>query len=365
MHFVVFWRKLLLHWEVNSNEPVIILQKYAGKKENANNREKITGNLFKNGGLLMNPEHYELAKKSIKEFNDWRAQNYDVKPDLSGADLRGLNLFKINFANANLAGADLRGATLISVEARNADLEHADLGGALLQNANFSMANMTRVNLKGANLTGAFMQDCSFVEADLSETDCTCTKFRNSNFTDATFYDCIVKGASFEGSNIDQANIFYEQFKDANIPLELMGTMEKKTKPKHHIIYAFISLAFAFIFLFVFFQWVFTANEPGTLNARIKAGIYKQYGNFLILTGMNEEGVKNLVISIKLKPDTAKDKAEIYSTLAANFRELNEEDKAAYCYKRMLELDPGNSKAVPAEDFLLKHKEKGRKPAEI
>ncbi len=313
----------------------------------------------------MNPEHYELVKKSIKEFNDWRAKNYDVKPDLSGADLRGMNLFKINFANADLSGADFRGAILISVEARNADLEHADLSGAQLQNANFSMANLTRVNLKGSNLTGAFMQDCSFVEADLSETDCTCTKFRNSNFTDATFYDCVVKGASFEGSNIDQANIYYEQFKDANIPLELMGTMEKKTKPKHHIIYAFISIAFTFIFLFILSQWIFNANEPGTLNTRIKAGIFKQYGKFMLLIGMNQEGLDNLIISVKLKPDSAKDKADIYGILAATFRELNEEDKAAYCYQKMLDLDPGHSKATTARSFLIRHKEKGRRPMDI
>ena len=311
----------------------------------------------------MNPEHLELLRKSIQEFNEWRGKNYDLKPDLSGADLRGMNLFKANLCHADLSGADLRGSTLISIEARNADFEQADIRGALLQNANLSMSNLSRANLRGSNLTGAFVQDCSLVEADLCETDCTCTKFRNSNFTDATFIDSIVKGASFEGSNIDQAHIYYEQFQDANIPLELMGTMEKKTKPKPYIIYAFISIAIAFIFLFVFFQWVMKAEKPGETNTKMKAGMYKHYGKLLLLIGMKEKGLENLDVVIMLKPDSDKDKANVHGIMASEYRNLGEQAKAAYHYDRMLKLDPTHKKAPTARSFLTRYRERGgRKP---
>lgn len=50
----------------------------------------------------MNKEQYELIKKSVKEFNEYRKSNPDIIIDLRYADLR----------DANLEDADLRSADL-------------------------------------------------------------------------------------------------------------------------------------------------------------------------------------------------------------------------------------------------------------
>ncbi len=50
---------------------------------------------------MANPEHLEILKQGVEAWNQWREQNPQTKPDLSGAILR----------EANLRGADLGGAT--------------------------------------------------------------------------------------------------------------------------------------------------------------------------------------------------------------------------------------------------------------
>jgi uncharacterized protein YjbI with pentapeptide repeats len=70
------------------------------------------------------PEHIERIRKSVSEFNRWRAENANFPPgptsarrDLGSANLSEANLSEANLSEANLSGADLRGADL-----READL---------------------------------------------------------------------------------------------------------------------------------------------------------------------------------------------------------------------------------------------------
>jgi pentapeptide repeat protein len=60
---------------------------------------------------MANPEHLEILKRGIKEWNIWRADHLDVKPDLSEA----------NLSEANLSGANLSGAILSRAALRMAD----------------------------------------------------------------------------------------------------------------------------------------------------------------------------------------------------------------------------------------------------
>ena len=69
-------------------------------------------------------------------------------PDLSRADLRGLDLSGFNLSRADLQGANLRGT----------NLSRANLAGANLQEA-----NLFKAVLDGADLTGAFLQGAQFL----------------------------------------------------------------------------------------------------------------------------------------------------------------------------------------------------------
>ena len=64
---------------------------------------------------MANQEHLDILKQGVDEWNKWRGENSEIRPDLSGAylreaDLREANLFGANLRGADLGGADLRGA---------------------------------------------------------------------------------------------------------------------------------------------------------------------------------------------------------------------------------------------------------------
>ncbi len=80
-------------------------------------------------------------------WNQWRKNNPEIIPDLSGAKLRKFSLENIDFSNCNLEKTDLNRANL-----KGANLENANLQGAYL-----NKANLENVNLKNANLKGAFV----------------------------------------------------------------------------------------------------------------------------------------------------------------------------------------------------------------
>jgi uncharacterized protein YjbI with pentapeptide repeats len=86
-----------------------------------------------------------LLKSDVNAWNAWRAAHADTTPELSRADLCGLDL-----VNANLAGADLRRADL-----RGTNLSGAVLIGAHLEGADFFRAVLDQTDLAGANLLGA------------------------------------------------------------------------------------------------------------------------------------------------------------------------------------------------------------------
>ena len=51
---------------------------------------------------MANDEHFAILKQGVAAWNEWRRENPDIRPDLSGANLRGAKL-----SGANLRGADL------------------------------------------------------------------------------------------------------------------------------------------------------------------------------------------------------------------------------------------------------------------
>ncbi|MCE1248443.1 MAG: pentapeptide repeat-containing protein [Firmicutes bacterium] len=306
----------------------------------------------------MNPEHLALLKQSIQEFNKWRADNWNIKPDLSGADLRGMNLFQANLTDTNLSSADLSDAILVSAEARSADFDHTNLAGAQCQGVNFSLSNMTRASFHGANLTGTSLQNCCLVEVDFTEADCTGALFNNSNLQNSTFYDAKVKGANFDGTNVHEANIYAEQFRDANIPLELIGSVENKKKPYQQFIYAFVSFAVVFILGFFAYNWIFTANQPGQLNTQMRSRIHYQVALCMVNMKMPENAIKNINITLMLDDNNA----EAHSLAAECYRDIGDIPNAVLHYQRFIDLlGADNLRTQKAKEFIYKHSNEAKK----
>ena len=87
-----------------------------------------------------NPEHIERIQNStIEEWNKWRKEHLDIRPDLTRADLsyrdlkgidfRGVGLFKVNFTCSDLRCANLRQSIAIEADFSGANLDGAFVYG--------------------------------------------------------------------------------------------------------------------------------------------------------------------------------------------------------------------------------------------
>jgi len=116
--------------------------------------------------------HRQRLQEGPRPWNEWRASNPGVIPDLrylelslgqkqfgpingGPIDLRSALLFKADLRNATLIEADLRDAELVEAEFGGARLDNADLRGAKLVDSSLIGADFSRAKLDGADLTGA------------------------------------------------------------------------------------------------------------------------------------------------------------------------------------------------------------------
>ena len=151
---------------------------------------------------MANPDHVDLVHEGVQAWNLWRTSSADVRPDLSGADLREVDLRAVNlgaaqlhrtrFRYSDLSGADFRGAYLERCDLRNCSLLDATFQDAWLFRADFSNSRLCRADLRASNC--AVVQ---FYETDLSDAD-----LRSANLRTATFVGTNVAGADFSGCRI-------------------------------------------------------------------------------------------------------------------------------------------------------------------
>jgi len=152
--------------------------------------------------IQSNPAHYAKIKEGVKSWNAWRSENPDIRPNLSGADLRDLNLTKADFHNIDLSNATLQKVPLTYSNFQNALLHAADLGEALLWYANFEGVKLTKTNFDNADLTNAQFNSAdlfgaSFINANLSN-----TLFKNASLWQANIKNANLKFADFENTRV-------------------------------------------------------------------------------------------------------------------------------------------------------------------
>lgn len=109
---------------------------------------------------MANQEHLDILKQGVESWNKWRGENLTVAPDLSGADLSGINLSnayfrRTDFRAANLTHTKLVGANLSRTDFGRANLKNADLVGADLTTARLVETNCEQARLTGCSVYGA------------------------------------------------------------------------------------------------------------------------------------------------------------------------------------------------------------------
>src|SRR5271157_4052046 len=143
---------------------------------------------------MANPEHLEILKQGVEQWNKWRKEHPDVDPDLHEADLdsaklSGANLFRAVLRRAKLGGADLREADLAEAKLVAADLSRADLSRALLTGANLHRAKLWDADLRGASLRAADLSGADLRRADLRGADFTRARAWGTIFADVDLSD--------------------------------------------------------------------------------------------------------------------------------------------------------------------------------
>jgi uncharacterized protein YjbI with pentapeptide repeats len=116
---------------------------------------------------MANPEHLEILNQGVETWNQWREEHREIKPNLRGGDLDGIDLTGVNLSWADLGMIRLRGTILSGAKLSGVDLFFADLTGATLSRAKLNWALISEANLTEADLYGAEIWGARLINAKL------------------------------------------------------------------------------------------------------------------------------------------------------------------------------------------------------
>ncbi len=145
---------------------------------------------------MANQKQLEILKRGVDFWNQWRQDNPEVKPDLSGVNLRGLDLNWANLHRADLSKANLSQANLSYADLSFANLREANLNQAYLQEAFLREADLREADLREANLIGANLYITDLREADLSEANLGWTTLTDADLRKTNLTGCFIYGVS-------------------------------------------------------------------------------------------------------------------------------------------------------------------------
>lgn len=146
---------------------------------------------------MANARHIAVLRKGAAHWNRWRAKHPETLPDLSKADLSGLNLSVtepetlpneiestrwyrypgINFSRADLSHALLARSELYGADFGEAQLRQADLCQAFLHQATFAGATLRRTKLSEARLIGARFEKTLMTRTEMWGCQLAATRF--------------------------------------------------------------------------------------------------------------------------------------------------------------------------------------------
>ncbi|NEP13030.1 MAG: pentapeptide repeat-containing protein [Symploca sp. SIO2C1] len=166
---------------------------------------------------MANPDHLAELNKGVQMWNQWRRENPDIIPDLTKANLSGVDLRKADLCQANLSFADLRHAKLSrakfsdtrfsSANLSKVDLSSANLSKSELKFANFSNSNLSKANLSKSELKFANFSNSNLSKANLSGANLSEAYFRKAFLQQANLSKAVLKAAKFSLTNLSKANL--------------------------------------------------------------------------------------------------------------------------------------------------------------
>lgn len=166
----------------------------------------------------------KLAAENVKKL---KAGVKDMQSAvLIGADLNGMNLFRVNFTDALLdyssfLNANLDSSNLRNVRARSVNFTKATLRNARLSFGQFDRSLFVEVDFSGVHAPAARFLESKFIRANFNPTNYSHANFIGSCFQGATFISCVLNPRS--GINLRHGNFQSAQFL-------LSSKLERKVK---------------------------------------------------------------------------------------------------------------------------------------
>lgn len=161
---------------------------------------------------MANPEHLEILEQGVEVWNDWRKNSREISPDLTHANLMGVDLTGADLTYADLSHADLTDAVLIGVHLilahlHQATLISANLNGAKVRGANFTGANLHRAHCNGTDLQGANLQDANLSEVDFGGAVLSQALLHGADLNQARLYETVFGNTDLSRANhLDSCN---------------------------------------------------------------------------------------------------------------------------------------------------------------
>lgn len=178
---------------------------------------------------MANGEHLALLRQGVDAWNEWRANNPEIKPNLSfatgngitsrGAKLSGVDLSRTNLSRVDLSKADLIGAKLSDANLSEAYLSEVDLIGANLMGADLRGSDLISANLIGANLSQVYLSGADLSKANLSGADLVGAKLIGAKLSGANLSGANLTGANLSGAYLRGTNLKGANLKGANLSL--------------------------------------------------------------------------------------------------------------------------------------------------
>jgi uncharacterized protein YjbI with pentapeptide repeats len=152
----------------------------------------------------------EILKQGADVWNKWRKTNPRRDINLANADLRNMNLERVNLSGANLGRARFHDTNLCYANLRGAFAEAAHFNGARLHNCNFDRAQLSKASFLDAQAYGA-----SFRRADLTRASLDRMIANKADFSKADLREVHAWEANFAGARCTRANLSEAQLRGA------------------------------------------------------------------------------------------------------------------------------------------------------
>lgn len=153
-------------------------------------------------------------------FDDWIADLTStrlIQANLSDANLSRVVMTRADLSRATLNKANLMGARLLGANLSSAQLTGADLRGAILENASLTGADLGAARLKDADLFAARLGRVIAVGTQLSFANLIKTDWQGADLTDAELDRSNLTEANLSAARLVNTNLRYANLENANL----------------------------------------------------------------------------------------------------------------------------------------------------